>query len=102
MDLTGGDGFGRQGRRPPSLKEDRMPPFGSDRNRIETDRRHALRHPTRIKILEVTAHERGRPLSVDELTAALVKTPGFEHTTHGEVNYHRARLLDAELLPLPE
>ncbi len=75
-----------------------MARYGRDRNRTKTDLTHALRHPTRVRILEEIARERGLPLSVEALTDALTKTPGFEHTTLGEINYHRARLLDAELL----
>jgi DNA-binding transcriptional ArsR family regulator len=73
--------------------------YGRDRNRMKTDTTHALRHPTRLRILEVSARERGRPLSVERLTEALVKTPGFEHVKPDTVNYHRARLLAVELLP---
>lgn len=74
--------------------------FGRGRNRITNDETDALRHPTRLRILEIHAHDRWRRLiSAEALTEALVKTPGFEHTTPDQVNYHRARLLDAELLP---
>lgn len=73
--------------------------FGRDRNRIQTDRTRALGHPTRLRILEVIARERVPSLSVETLTEALVATPGFEHVSAGEVNYHRARLQAAELLP---
>ena len=74
--------------------------FGGDRNRITTDETKALHHPTRLRILEIHAYGRWRRLlSVEALTEALVSTPGFEHTKPDEVNYHRARLLDAELLP---
>ena len=77
-----------------------MPPSDRNGNRIKADTTQALRHPTRLRILEVVAHERGRSISVQGLTEALGKTPGFEHVKPGEVNYHRARLLDAELLPV--
>jgi DNA-binding transcriptional ArsR family regulator len=74
--------------------------FGRDRNRITTDETEALHHPIRLRILEIHGHGHWRRLlSVEALTEALVKTPGFEHTTPAQVNYHRARLLDAELLP---
>ena len=74
--------------------------FGRNRNRITTDETEALHHLTRLRILEIHAHDRWeRLIPVEELTEALVKTPGFEHTKPDEVNYHRARLLDAELLP---
>lgn len=73
-------------------------PLG-DKNYFFNRLTHALRHPLRLRILEVTAHERGRPLSVEALTATLIRTPGYEHTTQSEVNYHRACLQDAQLLP---
>lgn len=73
--------------------------FGRDRNRIKTDQTRALGHPTRLRILEVIARERVSLLSVEELTQTLAATPGYEHVKPGEVNYHRARLQAAELLP---
>lgn len=73
--------------------------FGRGRKGIKADQLRALRHPTRIRILEVVAHEKGKRLSVEELTEALVRTPGFEHVEPSTVTYHCARLLDAKLLP---
>lgn len=70
-----------------------------NRNRIPTDQTQVLSHPLRLRIMEMHRRERGRSLSVEALTADLVKTPGYEHVKPGEVNYHRARLLAAELLP---
>jgi hypothetical protein len=49
--------------------------------------------------LKLAAREGNRCLSVKELTADLAKTPGWEHVTASEVNYHRSCLLEAELLP---
>jgi DNA-binding transcriptional ArsR family regulator len=69
--------------------------------RLSRDQTHALNHPLRVRILEVIAHERGRPLSVEALTKTLVKTPGFEHLKPSTVNYHRACLQEARLLPAP-
>jgi hypothetical protein len=69
--------------------------------RFDRDQTHAISHPLRLRILEMHAHERWqRPISVEALAKTLVKTPGFEHVKPGEVNYHRVRLLDAELLPV--
>lgn len=76
-----------------------MPLFGRDRNRIKAERTQALSHPLRLRIMEMSVRERGRLLSVEALTATLVTTPGYEHVKQSEVNYHRARLLDAELIP---
>jgi hypothetical protein len=98
-DGPNGNGFGMDGRRPTVSKEIRMPLFGSDRNRIKADQTQALSHPTRLRILEVIARQRVRLLSVEALTETLVTTPGFEHVKPDQVNYHRARLLAADLLP---
>lgn len=73
--------------------------FGRDRNRLTTDETHAISHPTRLRILEMFTRERGRPMDVDTLAADLVTTPGYEHVKPSEVNYHRARLMEAKLLP---
>jgi DNA-binding transcriptional ArsR family regulator len=59
---------------------------------------HALSHPLRLRILEISAHERGRTLSVASLTGALTATREYEHVTAGQVNYHRTRLLNAGLI----
>jgi DNA-binding transcriptional ArsR family regulator len=76
-----------------------MAGFRRNRNRRKTDTTAALRHPLRLRILEVTARERGRSLSVEALTTALIRTPGFENVTPSQINYHRTRLQAAELLP---
>lgn len=76
-----------------------MPLFGRDPNRIHADETHALSHPLRLRILELFARDRRRSLSVEALTADLTKTPDFQHVQEREVSYHRARLLDTELLP---
>jgi hypothetical protein len=77
-----------------------MPRFGRDQNRIHADEIHALSHPLRLRILELFARDRRRSLSVEALTVDLAKTPDFEYVKEDEVNYHRARLLDVELLPV--
>lgn len=74
--------------------------FGRDCNRLTPDETHAISHPTRLRILEMFTRERGRPMDVDALAADLVRTPGYEHVKPGEVNYHRARLLETKLLPV--
>lgn len=76
-----------------------MPLFGRDRNRIKADREQALSHPLRLRIVEMHRREPARSLSVGSLTADLTRTPGYEHVKPGEVSYHRARLMDAGLLP---
>jgi DNA-binding transcriptional ArsR family regulator len=76
-----------------------MPLFGQGRNPIEADQAQALSHPLRLRILEMHKRERGRVLSVETLTATLATTRGYEHVKPSTVSYHRARLLQAELLP---
>ena len=76
-----------------------MPLFGRNRNRIKADQTHALSHPLRLRIVEMATRERGRSLSIESLTTDLARTPGYEHVKPSEVNYHRARLQDAGLLP---
>jgi DNA-binding transcriptional ArsR family regulator len=76
-----------------------MPLFGRNRNRIKADQTQALSHPLRLRIMEMHLREPDRSLSVESLTADLARTPGYEHVKPSEVSYHRARLLDAELLP---
>ena len=76
-----------------------MPLFERDRNRIHADETHALSHPLRLRILEMFARDRSRSLSVEALTADLTRTPDFQHVEENQVNYHRARLLDVDLLP---
>lgn len=60
---------------------------------------HALSHPLRLRIMEIHQREKGRLTSVNVLTTILLTTPGCEHVTKSQVNYHRNRLLDAGLLP---
>jgi hypothetical protein len=67
--------------------------------RSDPELARAVCHPLRLLILKISAREQSRCLSVKELTAHLVTTPGFEHVKAREVNYHRNCLLDAELLP---
>jgi hypothetical protein len=67
--------------------------------RFDPELAQAVCHPLRQLILKISARERNRWLSVKELTAALVRTPGCEHVKAKEVIYHRNCLLDAELLP---
>jgi DNA-binding transcriptional ArsR family regulator len=75
-----------------------MQPHERDR-RLGTEQTQAISHPLRLRILEISKRERGRSLSVEWLTAALTATREFEHVTASQVNYHRACLQDAELLP---
>lgn len=71
----------------------------ADPRRLARLQRQALDHPLRLRILEMYHRDRGRSLSVESLTADLTSTPGFEGIDVARVNYHRARLQDAELLP---
>jgi DNA-binding transcriptional ArsR family regulator len=59
----------------------------------------ALNHGCRLRILEMHWWARGRPLSVETLTAALSQTREYRDVTAATVNYHLSRLRDAELLP---
>jgi hypothetical protein len=67
--------------------------------RADRELTRAVYHPLRLLILKIAAREGNRFLSVEELTAAVVMTPGWEHVKPSEVNYHRNCLLDAKLLP---
>lgn len=60
----------------------------------------ALSHPVRVRILELHHRDRGRSLTAESLAAQLATTPGFESMNAARVSYHRARLQDAELLPV--
>jgi DNA-binding transcriptional ArsR family regulator len=75
--------------------------FGKEckQQRREGEVARALNHPLRLRILELHKRERGRPLSVEVLTAALRMTRDYREVTAAEVRYHLARLQDAELLP---
>lgn len=78
-----------------------MAPKG--RNKFSSRQTHAISHPIRLRILELfigPPSKRDQTISVEALTDALTETPGFEHTTAAEVNYHRACLADAELIPI--
>jgi DNA-binding transcriptional ArsR family regulator len=59
----------------------------------------ALNHPLRVRILELHKRARGRSLSVELLTEALSQTQEYGHVKPAEVQYHRALLQDAELIP---
>jgi DNA-binding transcriptional ArsR family regulator len=58
-----------------------------------------LSHPLRLRIMDMHKRDRSRSLSVESLTADLRSTSGYECVKPSEVSYHRARLLDAGLLP---
>jgi hypothetical protein len=67
--------------------------------RSERELAQAVSHPLRLLILKISARERNRCLSVKELKAVLVTTPGWGHVKAKEVIYHRNCLLDAGLIP---
>jgi len=77
-----------------------MPLFGPNRDRLDLDQAQALNHQIRLRIVEMHECNPGRLLSVKSLTADLRSTPGYEHVQARDVNYHRARLIDADLLPV--
>jgi DNA-binding transcriptional ArsR family regulator len=66
--------------------------------RLANDQRRALNHPLRLRILELHKWERGQPLTVEELTAALAATSEYRDVSSAEVEYQRKCLQDAQLL----
>lgn len=76
-----------------------MPLFGRDYGRIETDQKRALAHPVRFHIWSLFTRDTDRPLTAEALHADLLGEREFRHVTVSQVNYHVARLRDAELLP---
>lgn len=76
--------------------------FGKNRerqHRHEEEVAKALNHPLRLRILELHKLERGRPLSVNGVTAALRMTRDYRGVTAAQVKYHLACLQDAHLVP---
>lgn len=76
-----------------------MPAHGRDDRRLEHLQTQALKHPLRLRILELHERDRGRSLTVESLTADLASTPDFEGVPAAKVKYHRDRLRVADLLP---
>jgi DNA-binding transcriptional ArsR family regulator len=66
---------------------------------LAQEQTRALNHPCRLRLLEIHKRERGRPFSVQVLTAALAQTREYRDVTAPTVSYHLARLRDAHLLP---
>jgi hypothetical protein len=76
-----------------------MPPRRrSRRDRLAKSQTHALNHPLRLRILEMDKRARGRPLQVETLMAVLAETREYKNAKAAEVQYHRDRLVDADLL----
>jgi len=73
--------------------------FGRNRGRTETDQKRALAHPVRFRIWSLFTEDTDRPLTAGALHADLVEESKFRHITVSQVNYHVARLKDAQLLP---
>jgi hypothetical protein len=73
--------------------------FGRDRGRIEADQKHALAHPVRFRIWSLFTLEKDRLLTARALHPDLTKEDEFRDVTVSQVNYHVARLKDAQLLP---
>lgn len=71
---------------------------GSEPGSLGLKQTEALNHPLRLRILEMHKRARGGPLSIQTLTALLAQTEDYRHVSAAEVSYHRARLLDADLL----
>jgi hypothetical protein len=73
---------------------------GKDKERRESKVTRALDHPVRLRILEIHKRDGSQSLpSVAELTTALRDTGDYREVTAAQVNYHRALLRDADLLP---
>lgn len=70
-----------------------------DQCRLWDAQKKALNHPMRVRILELHKRAQGRALSVELLTEALAQTQEYGSVRQAEVNYHCARLQDAELIP---
>jgi len=77
-----------------------MPLSRPNRDHLDIDQERALSDQLRLRIVGIHLCSPGRLLSVKSLTADLRSTPGYEHIKPSEVNYHRARLIDADLLPV--
>lgn len=75
---------------------------GRDRRRFEPDRMQALSHPVRLGILGLFKEDANRSLAATDLLADLVaEDPDtFAEFSVSQVAYHRARLQDAQLLPV--
>jgi hypothetical protein len=73
--------------------------FERDRRHIETARRRALAHPVRLHIWALVTSDTDNPLTTKALHADLIKERKFRSVTVTQVNYHVARLKDAQLLP---
>jgi hypothetical protein len=73
--------------------------FGRDQGQIETDQRRALAHPVRVYILSLFTEDTDRPLTAEALHADLIEEREFRDVTVSQVNYHVARLKEAQLLP---
>ena len=73
--------------------------FGRDRGRIETDQKRALAHPVRFRIWSLFSEDTDRPLTSAALHADLIEERKFRDLTVSQVDYHVARLKDAQLLP---
>lgn len=79
-----------------------MARFRRDRNRIEADQTRVLSHPVRLSIMGLYTKDEDRSLRADGLLADLMAEDpdAFGELSEGQILYHRARLQDAQLLPM--
>ena len=73
--------------------------FGRERGRYNQRQIEALSHPVRLRIWSLFTDDPDRPLTVGALHADLTKEDEFRDVTVSQVNYHLARLKEAQLLP---
>lgn len=69
----------------------------SDPDRIRADVVHALAHPMRFRILDVSTRDPGQPLSALTLFPTLARE--FADLSLGQVGYHLVQLQKTGLLP---
>ena len=73
---------------------------GRDRDRSEEQLTRVIKHPLRVRILEMHIRMRSRPLSIKTITEVLAETREYGHVSGAEVKYHRERLHAAKLIPV--
>lgn len=66
---------------------------------IGAKQRQALGSPVRLRILELFARDRRRPVTAETFHRTLIEADEFRHLKIKQVGYHVACLRDADLLP---
>lgn len=75
-----------------------MAPDDHHGNRIHANVAHALAHPIRTRILDLSTRDPTRPLTASTFFPDLAGE--FDGLTLSQVSYHLSRLREADLLPL--